>query len=345
MILAHRKKSKNLAKALYMGLALLAFTCSSSVAIAADSDTRDATFVGVFNNSGITPSAPSATSSVKPFLPTMDAATYATLKSQAAAVASVSKPVGGLVPSGRRTTPETLNISFPGLDRFGSADQGFIYTPPDVNIASGRGQVMEVTNNHVACYDFLGNVLANSPASVFFSYTRQLFTDPGVVYDTIWNWWIVTEVAFAENPTTMIFFLAVSQSSDCTGGFNVYTTNQPLAPNDFYDYPQVGYDQDAIIVTFNVFNGAPFKYGEIDFWAKARVYNGLGLSVPFINGYGGTLTPNTGRDSNGTTIVLQNVIGTSQLNLIQLTNTSKKQPRHVDSDDHHPRSLRRPAER
>jgi hypothetical protein len=329
MILARTAtKSKTLAKTAYMwGLTLLAFTCGSSVVMAEDSDTRDATFVGVFNNSGITASAPATSSSVKRFFPTMDAATYATLKSQAASAASVSKPGGGLAPFRRGTTLKTLNISFPGLDRPGSADQGFIYTPPDVNIASGQSQIMEVTNNHVACYDFFGNVLANNPASMFFMYTRQLFTDPRVVYDTIWNRWIVTEVAFPENPTTMIFFLAVSQSSDCTGVFNVYTTNQPLAPNDFYDYPQVGYDQDAILVTFNVFNGPP-KYGEIDFWAKARVYNGLGLQVPFINGYStsGTLTPNTGRDKNGTTIVLQNVIGTNQLNLIELTNTSKNNP-------------------
>jgi hypothetical protein len=101
--------------------------------------------------------------------------------------------------------------------------------------------------------------------------------------------------------------------------------NEPLVAGDFYDYPQVGYDQDAILVTFNVFNG-PFKYGEIDFYAKARVYNGLGLGVPFITGYGGTLTPNTGRDSNGTTVVLRNVAGTNQLQLIKLTNTAKNNP-------------------
>jgi hypothetical protein len=273
---------------------------------------------------GITPSGPAGSTTVKPFFPTMDPATYGALKRQAAAASLGGKP-GGLAPSRRGVRPETLNLSFAGLDRPGSADQGFIYTPPDVNTAAGQGQVMEVTNNHVACYDSFGNVLRDTPASVFFSYTRQLFTDPRVVYDTIWNRWIVTEVAFPENSTTMIFFLAASQSSDCTGGFNVYSVNEPLAAGDFYDYPQVGYDQDAILVTFNVFNG-PFKYGEIDFYAKARVYNGLGLGVPFITGYGGTLTPDTGRDSNGTTVVLRNVAGTNQLQLIKLTNTAKNNP-------------------
>jgi hypothetical protein len=316
-------KSKKLAKTPYMlGLTLLTFTCCSSIVMAEDAGVRDAIFVGVIDKPGITPSDPVVNSQVKPFFPTLDPTTYGALKGRAAAASRGIKPGGGLAPSRRGATPKTLNLSFAGLDRFGSADQGFIYTPPDVNTAVGQGQVIEVTNNHVTCYDSFGNVLRDTPASVFFGYTGQRFTDPRVVYDTIWNRWIVVEVAFPENPTTMFFFLAASQSSDCTGAFNVYQVNQVLAPNDFYDYPQVGYDQDAIIVTFNVLG----RYSEIDFYAKARVYNGLGLSAPFINGYGGTLTPNTGRDSNGTTVVLRNVAGTNQLQLINLTNTAKNNP-------------------
>ena len=327
-------KSEILAQAAHVLGALLVLTCCASTVTAQDSGQKEAIFLGAIQNPGITVNEPTISSRVIPFLPTMDAATYAALKAQAAAAPAGVKPGGGLTLS-RALTPETLNKQFAGLDRPGSADQGFVYTPPDVNSASGRGgQVMEVTNNHVACYDTTTMppvTIRNNPASVFFGYTNQLFTDPRVVYDTIWQRWIVTEVAFPENPTTMIFFLAASQTSDCTGGFNVYSVNEPLAANDCYDYPQVGYDQDAIIVTFNVFNspgclGGPFKYGEIDFYAKARVYNGLGLGVPFINGFGGTLTPNTGRDSNATTVVLRNVVGTNQLQLIKLTNTAKSSP-------------------
>src|SRR6266851_2317634 len=218
-------KSKNLAKAPYLlVVALLVLTCGSSIVMAEDSGIKDASFVGVVDAPGITPSTRRGRSLVKPFLPTMDAADYANLKAQAAAASAGVKPGRALLaPSRRGVRPQTLNLSFAGLDRLGSADQGFIYTPPDVNTAAGQGQVMEVTNNHVACYDNFGNVLRDTPASVFFSYTRQLFTDPRVVYDTIWNRWIVTEVAFPENSTTMIFFLAASQSSDCTLPFNVYS--------------------------------------------------------------------------------------------------------------------------
>jgi hypothetical protein len=162
-------KSKKLARAPYMlGVTLLAFACCSSIVMAEDAGMRDATFVGVMDKPGITPSGRAVSSKVMPLFPTMNAATYAALKSRAASASQGIKPGRGLAPSRRGARPETLNLSFAGLDRFGSADQGFIYTPPDVNTAAGQGQIMEVTNNHVACYDRFGNVLRDTPASVFF---------------------------------------------------------------------------------------------------------------------------------------------------------------------------------
>jgi hypothetical protein len=41
--------------------------------------------------------------------------------------------------------------------------------------------------------------------------------------------------------------------------------------------------------------------------AKAAVYNGRGFSMPYFNGFGGTLTPNIVRDSNGASMVIRNV--------------------------------------
>src|SRR6266851_1612743 len=286
---------------------------------------RDAGFLGAKKHPKFTPSEAPTRSYVKPHLPTMDANTYDALKAQAAAENPTSSPFRS---QGMAVQPRTLNITFPGLDRFGSSDQGFVFTPPDVNSAVGLGQIVEVTNNHYACYDQFGTQLQSTPMSVFFGYSTRLLTDPRVVYDSIWNRWIVTEVAFPENANTMFFFLAASQTSDCTGFFNVYSLNMPLFPNDFYDYPAVGYDQDAILTTFNVFIGqtGPLRYAEVDMWAKARVYNGLPLFVPFINGFGGTLTPNVERDQNGTTVLLRNVVNTNQVQLIKLVNTAKINP-------------------
>jgi len=261
---------------------------------------------------------------VKPHWPTMDFGEYANLKAAADAAAASLPKLGS--PLGPAST-STLNVNFPGLDRFGSADQGFIFTPPDVNSAAGiLGQIVEVTNNHYACYDTSGNQLQNTPMSVFFGYTTRLLADPRVVYDHIWNRFIVTEVGFAESPTVQFFFVAVSASADCTGPYFVYQFNMPLAAGDFYDYPQTGFDQDALIFTFNVFNNGLFRYAEVDMAPKARAYNGLGFSMPFINGLNGTLTPNLVRDSNGTTVLIRNAPGTTLVQLYNLANTSRSNP-------------------
>ena len=77
-------------------------------------------------------------------LPTMDFQEYAYLKAAAEASASVSastRPRSGLG-SGSAVVQ---NFDFNGNDRFGSADQGFIFTPPDVNTAMGLGRVTELS--------------------------------------------------------------------------------------------------------------------------------------------------------------------------------------------------------
>ena len=136
---------KEMSKVHILG-ALLAVTCCASTVLAQDSGQRQATFLGAMQNPGVSPNYSPTDSLVKPFLPTMDAATYAGLKDQGALMPSGIKPGAGLA-SSVRPRRQTVNIGFAGIDRFGAADQEFIYTPPDVNTASGQGQIVEVTNN------------------------------------------------------------------------------------------------------------------------------------------------------------------------------------------------------
>src|SRR5262245_30657413 len=64
--------------------------------------------------------------------------------------------------------------------------------------------------------------------------------------DSTWNRWIVTADAFAESSTVQRFFIAVSTTADPTGSFFIYNLNVTFFVNDFFDFPQLGMDQDAI---------------------------------------------------------------------------------------------------
>src|SRR5262249_48388165 len=59
-----------------------------------------------------------------------------------------------------------------------------------------------------------------------------------------------------------------------------------------FDFPMVGMNQDAVTITGNIFTGfcSTCGYVSTDMFsiAKARLYNGLGFSVPLFSGLGGT---------------------------------------------------------
>src|SRR5207248_8923883 len=121
-------------------------------------------------------------------------------------------------------------------------------------------------------------------------YTAQTLFDPRVVYDSTWNRWIVTAEAFPESATVQRFFIGISTSADPTQPFFIYNLNVNFfGNNNFWDFPQLGMDQDAVLITANIFNGNTFLGADFFAVAKARLYNGLGFSVPVFTGLVGTL--------------------------------------------------------
>src|SRR5229473_2170606 len=87
--------------------------------------------------------------------------------------------------------------------------------------------------------------------------------------------------------------------------FFSYKLNVTFFTGDFWDYPQLGFDQDAVLFTANIFaSGGSFKGADFFAVAKARLYNGLGFSVPVSTGLVGTLAPPIVLDQNAKTFLL-----------------------------------------
>jgi hypothetical protein len=172
----------------------------------------------------------------------------------------------------------------------------------------GTTHFVQVTNSHIDMWTRQNTMTLPLAKSVtlatFFSYTAQTLFDPRVVYDSTWNRWIVTAVAFQESSTVQRFFIAVSTTADPTGSFFIYNLNVTFFVNDFYDFPQLGMDQDAALFTANIFNGNSFHGADFFAVAKARLYNGLGFSVPVFTGLVGTLAPPIVRDQNSSTFLI-----------------------------------------
>ena len=206
-----------------------------------------------------------------------------------------------------------------------SSTQGL--RPPDTHGAVGTTHFVQVTNSHIDMWTRQNTQALPLAKSVtlatFFGYTAETLFDPRVVYDSTWNRWIVTADAFAESSTVQRFFIAVSTTADPTGSFFIYNLNVTFFVNDFFDFPQLGIDQDAVLFTANIFNGTSFHGADFFAVAKARLYNGLGFSVPVFTGLVGTLAPPIVRDQNSSTFLIASPPSGTTFSKYTVTNTSK----------------------
>jgi hypothetical protein len=185
-----------------------------------------------------------------------------------------------------------------------------------------------VTNSHLDIY-----TTANPPVLVksvtlnsFFGETNFLF-DPRVVYDPIWKRWIIiaTRQATSATDTVHKFRLAVSKTAIPTGTYHSYNVDffgGGVLSGDFWDFPQLGFDQDAIFITGNIFSFAGvYRTTAMMPIAKARLYNGLGFSVPLFTSLAPTLAPPLVQDDNANAYFVAANSGTT-LHLYRGTNLS-----------------------
>jgi hypothetical protein len=256
-----------------------------------------------------------------PFRPTMDRTAYDAAKARAAN----SYAPGAVKPFTEAFAP--LATPFIKVTNFNAHGQTQGLRPPDTNGAVGTTHFVQVTNSHIDMWTRVNTQVLPLAKSVtlatFFNYTAQTLFDPRVVYDSTWNRWIVTAEAFPESTTVQRFFIGVSTSADPTSSFFIYNVNVTFFANDFFDFPQLGMDQDAVLFTANIFLGNTFLGADYFAVAKARLYNGLPFSANVFTGLVGTLAPPIVRDQNPSTFLIAAPPAGTTLSKYTATNTSK----------------------
>jgi hypothetical protein len=192
----------------------------------------------------------------------------------------------------------------------------------------GYTHFVQVTNSHIDMWRRQNTATLPLVKSVtlatFFNYTAQVLFQPRVVYDSTWNRWIVTAEALPESATVQRFFIAISTSSDPTQPFFIYNLNVNFfGNNNFWFFPQLGIDQDAVLITANILQGNTSLGADFFAVAKARLYNGLGFSVPVFTGLVGTLAPPIVRDQNASTFLIAAPPSGTSFSKYTATNTSR----------------------
>jgi len=172
--------------------------------------------------------------------------------------------------------------------------------PPDTHGAAGRDYFAEVTNTHLDIYQKAApyTLVQSVSTEAWLGAAAGYFANPRMIYDPVYDRWIflVTQWRTPSDPSHQYLYLAISLTSDPTGSFYLYTidvSDYRVSSNTQWDYPQLGLDRNAIIITGDFFNLNTGHYvgSRMFSAAKSLVYNGQAFDSPLFTGLDGTLAP------------------------------------------------------
>jgi hypothetical protein len=193
----------------------------------------------------------------------------------------------------------------------------------------GASQFVEVTNSKFEVFRKSDGVrLKSVTLASFCNHTATTVFDPRVVYDKVWNRWVVVaDTRHLPSPSTQqLLCLAISTSADATGSFFVYKFDAPRGTStNFYDYPMLGMDQDAVIITANIFNSSDvYQFSNMFAPAKHDIYNGHGFVVPVFNaGKSNTLAPPIVETNDRTALLVASGASGSSIGLYKANNLGR----------------------
>lgn len=168
---------------------------------------------------------------------------------------------------------------------------------PDMALATSSSWVFQGVNEAYAVYDTHGNLQSGWPKNYvpFFGVPAvgscdsngPYMVDPRAFYDPVdQRFWAVTlqdEGAFGYNncPFASLFWIAVSQTNNPNGKWNVYSFDMARGTSFAADYTEAGFNQKAVFFTSNMLNktSANFIYAEAFAASKAGMEAGQSVTA------------------------------------------------------------------
>lgn len=211
--------------------------------------------------------------------------------SLAALSASTSVAVAAPLPYNQTATYQPLGAPVgTNFEALGLGTPGFVISgaPPDTTLAVSQTQIVQWVNSQLAVYDKAGTPQLPAPGFVQGNQIWQGMPagslckqfnqgDPIVQFDRVNQRWILSQFAFNGTFTNNAQCIAVSQTSNAMGAYNLYEYNFGL---ELPDYGKMGLWPDALYITYNMFNqGSSFSGGRACAYDKAAMYGGAAAPV------------------------------------------------------------------
>jgi hypothetical protein len=175
------------------------------------------------------------------------------------------------VPSGLESpkSPATDNLAIAkGFDGIGFPNS-FDSVPPDTHVATGPEHIVEVTNTTIAYYSRAkGKRLFIQDLFLFFAPAGAVTFgfDPVVTYDEIAERFVVAMIDDDDILAKGFLLYAVSNTSNPLDGFtemhrvDVTENGNVLDETVLPDFPKIGWNADAHVITFNMFGVDSFDF-------------------------------------------------------------------------------------
>lgn len=170
--------------------------------------------------------------------------------------------------------------------------QGFTMTnaiPPDPSMAVGPNHIIATVNgfpSYFRIFDKQGNVLKTiSVASWYSPISPEEGGDGQVIYDHFSGRWLINYLQYNASNQTASNLVAYSDDDDPIGTWYVYRFDTKkhgsVQTNTWGDYPQLGFDDQAIYIATNVFPmaGGNGLYTKLRVINKAELYSSNGGPV------------------------------------------------------------------
>ncbi|MBL8228820.1 MAG: S-layer homology domain-containing protein [Bryobacterales bacterium] len=163
------------------------------------------------------------------------------------------------------------------------------YVPPDPDIAAGPEDLILVVNTQIARFDKSGQKTSQLSARQWFdSVFPHLcpsgnepycdFLDPTIRYDQFHGRFVFVIAARDRWAGKESFAVSVSNGATFASGWRHWILdaglNGTVQTNFRLDYPQFGYDHDAVYLTGNMFDAFDtFRYAKLRILKKTELYN------------------------------------------------------------------------
>lgn len=173
-------------------------------------------------------------------------------------------------------SPSILLKSFKGMTMGNSI-------PPDPHMAVGPTHIITTVNVSFSIWDKEGNLVKTINPDTWFQglVSNPGCFDPQILYDHFDKKWIMSWDSQNDALQRAHFMVAVSDDSIPTGTWYVWAlpanVNGTTVVSNWGDYPQIGFDRNAIYINSRQFSFAgSYQYNKIRIINKSEIYNNPG---------------------------------------------------------------------